>query len=219
MSSQPLSTRYSTVRKRSFARHLDLFLTAIYLRSEQGSLEGANSSTYQSFKPTAEEKAAYLRSHQARSLSEPFAHGQTVQSLDTAIRQWQKTNPTLEAELQEIHDQYHCLTLEEFKQLVSSQAGEPSCEYCELTESDFRRLIDLGLVRTKRLSTRGSTIEFDCRDPEQGYIAGNVALCCYWCNNAKTDEFTPEEFKPVALALAAAWRQRLSDQALDSHIL
>ncbi|RSK38999.1 hypothetical protein [Hymenobacter perfusus] len=136
-----------------------------------------------------------------------------MQSLDTAIRQWRANNPSLEAELRAIHDQHHCITAEEFKQLVSPQNGELACEYCELTESDFRQLIQRGLVRTKRLSTRGSSFEFDCRDPEQGYTKNNVALCCYWCNNAKTDEFSAGEFKPVALALAAVWRQRLSKQS------
>lgn len=213
MPAQPLSTRYSAVRKRSFARHLDLFLTASYLRSTDGSIGHIRQDVYRHFQPAAEERAAYLRSHQARSLSEPFAHGQTVQSLDTAIRQWRADNPALEGELRAIHDQHHCITAEEFKQLVSPQNGELACEYCELTESDFRQLIQRGLVRTKRLSTRGSTFEFDCRDPEQGYTKNNVALCCYWCNNAKTDEFSAGEFKPVALALAAVWRQRLSTQS------
>ena len=113
-----------------------------------------------------------------------------------------------------IHDQHYCLSAEDFKQLVSNQAGELACEYCELTETEFQRLIDRGLVRTKRLSTRGSTFEFDCREPEHGYTKDNVALCCYWCNNAKTDEFTPTEFKPMATAMAAIWRQRLAGKAV-----
>lgn len=209
MPAQPLSIRYSAVRKRSFARHLDLFLTASYLRSPEGSLEHISQDDYRRFQPTAEERAAYLHSYQARSLSELVAHGQTILSLDTVIRQWRKVNPALEAELRALHDEHHCLTAEEFKQLVNPQAGELACEYCELTESHFRQLIERGLIRTKRLSTRGNTFEFDCRDPEQGYTKNNVVLCCYWCNNAKTDEFSPGEFKPIALALAAVWRQRL----------
>ncbi|GAB3840349.1 hypothetical protein [Hymenobacter jeollabukensis] len=213
MPTHPLYTRFSAIRKRSFARHLDLFLTTIYLRSVDGRLQHIRQDEYRCFHPAAEERAAYLRSHQARSLGEPFAHGQTVQCLEIAIRQWRAENPALEAELQSIHNQHHCLSAEEFSQLVSSQTGELACEYCELTESDFRELIERGLVRTKRLSTRGSTFEFDCRDPEQGYTGNNVALCCYWCNNAKTDEYSVKEFKPVALALAAVWRQRLSTQA------
>ena len=209
MPDQSLSTRYSAVRKRSFARHLDLFLTVSYLRSAEGSLEHISPDDYRLFQPTAEERTAYLRSYQARSLSEVIAHRQTVLSLDTAIRQWRVAKPDLEAELRVIHDQHHCLSAEEFKQLVDPQAGELACEYCELTERDFHQLTECGLIRTKRLSTRGNTLEFDCRDPEQGYTRDNVALCCYWCNNAKTDEFTSDEFKPVALALAAVWRQRL----------
>ena len=37
-----VSIRYNAVRKRSFARHLDLFLTAIYLRRVEGQLKEIN---------------------------------------------------------------------------------------------------------------------------------------------------------------------------------
>jgi hypothetical protein len=47
-----------------------------------------------------------------------------------------------------------------------------------------------------------------------GYTTGNLALCCYWCNNAKSDEFSAEEFQPVAEALGQVWRQRL--EVLDN---
>ncbi|SET98100.1 hypothetical protein [Hymenobacter actinosclerus] len=210
MATESLPPRYKALRRRSFERHLDLYLTAIYLLDGDSQLGGANLATYKKFESTAELRAAYLRAEQAPNLREPFAHSRTVQDLDKAIRQWRVTNPVLEAELRTIHDQHHCLSLTDFQQLISTQAGELACEYCELKESEFRRLIALGIVRTKRLRTRGRSFEFDCRDPQHGYEAGNVALCCYWCNNAKTDEFDVEEFKPIALALAAAWRQRLA---------
>ena len=211
---QSLATRYNALLKRSFARHLDLFLTVVYLRRGDGSLANISSEEYGRFQPTADERDSYLLSQQARKFSEPFTHNRTVQDLDTAIKHWRAANKVLEDQLRPVHNQQHCLNLDDFHDLVSRATGELACEYCALTESEFRQLFDHRLIRTKRLSTRGSTFEFDCREPEHGYTKDNVALCCYWCNNAKTDEFTPAEFKPMATAMAAIWRQRLASKAV-----
>jgi hypothetical protein len=35
-------------------------------------------------------------------------------------------------------------------------------------------------------------------------------MACYWCNNAKTDEFTAEEFKPIGEAIGAALMARIN---------
>jgi hypothetical protein len=34
-------------------------------------------------------------------------------------------------------------------------------------------------------------------------------MCCYWCNNAKTDEFTPTEFKFIGQMIGNIWNTRL----------
>ncbi len=88
MPSSSLLNRFSVVRKRSYARHLDLFLTASFLRSTDGCLEHISQDEYRHFLPTAGSGTAYVRSYQVRTLSQPLANGQSVQSLDTAIRQW-----------------------------------------------------------------------------------------------------------------------------------
>ncbi|WP_188117205.1 hypothetical protein [Campylobacter concisus] len=36
-------------------------------------------------------------------------------------------------------------------------------------------------------------------------------MACYWCNNAKTDEFSPEEFKPIAEGIREVWNKRLGE--------
>jgi 5-methylcytosine-specific restriction endonuclease McrA len=37
----------------------------------------------------------------------------------------------------------------------------------------------------------------------------NIVLACYWCNNAKTDTFTYEEFLRVGKVFAEIWKERL----------
>lgn len=83
------------------------------------------------------------------------------------------------------------------------------CEYCGINELEIQNLIQNGLLVTKRLKTRGRSMEVDRKKSEGPYSSNNIVLCCYWCNNAKTDEFTYEEFKEIAKSFKLVWQQRL----------
>jgi hypothetical protein len=208
MTPAEISKRYKEVVKRSLDRHLDLFLTTHFLRSPTQDLEFATLEAYAAFQPKPSEWDHYLRSHQAKRLSDAFGSNSTVRALDQAIKGWwvkQKAQGL--QKFQQVHKQ-HCVSKDDFQTLFSSET-ELACAYCHITEGQFQRLIYAGQVQTKRLRTRGSAFEIDCREPYLGYAAGNLALCCYWCNNAKSDEFKVEEFQPVAEALGQVWQLRL----------
>jgi hypothetical protein len=208
MTAAEITKRYKEVVKRSLDRHLDLFLTAHFLRSPTQDLTHATAEAYATFQLKPLEWDHYLRSHQAKRLDDAFGSTSTIGALDQAIKAWWvKQKPQGLHAFQQAHQQ-HCISEADFKMLFPS-GTELACAYCHITESEFQRLIRAGQVLTKRLRTRGAAFEIDCRDPRLGYTAGNLALCCYWCNNAKSDEFIAEEFQPVAEALAQVWRQRL----------
>ena len=83
------------------------------------------------------------------------------------------------------------------------------CCYCGITEPEIEQLITAGALTTKRLATRGWHLEIERKDPEEKYDNfENMALACYWCNNAKTDTFTEEEFKQVGKIFAKVWQAR-----------
>lgn len=85
------------------------------------------------------------------------------------------------------------------------------CEYCGITEEEIEILINKNSVFTKRITTRGKNLEYDRKLPNLEYSQiDNIVLCCYWCNNAKTDEFSYEEFKKVGEVFAEIWKKRLS---------
>jgi len=209
MTQTEINRRYQSVTKRSFERHMDLFLTAYFLRSADHNLLQVTPATYESFQPTQEELISYLESHQAKNSSIAFATASTVQELDDFINKWWGNYGDIEATYFKIHKQFHCISQDDFQALFSAQT-ELACKYCGITENQFKTLIDAGQIQTKRLRNRGTTFEIDCREPSLGYTKDNLAICCYWCNNAKTDEFTEKEFKPVAKALGLIWQQRLS---------
>jgi hypothetical protein len=84
------------------------------------------------------------------------------------------------------------------------------CTYCGISETEIAELLNSGKLDTKRIQTRGRKLEFDRKNPKLSYEElDNVVLSCYWCNNAKTDTFTFEEFKEIGKSFAAVWKQRL----------
>lgn len=96
-----------------------------------------------------------------------------------------------------------------FFKWISEQ--ERKCYYCGITKPQIQTLKELGL-RNKRELTRGSALELDRKDSHALYDdLDNLTYCCYWCNNAKTDTFTADEFKEVGEAIGRVWRKRLGN--------
>ncbi|MCD6366675.1 MAG: hypothetical protein J7L46_03955, partial [Bacteroidales bacterium] len=66
-------------------------------------------------------------------------------------------------------------------------------------------------IQTKRIYSRGKHMEVDRTAPNGKYEIKNIELCCYWCNNAKTDEFSEKEFICIANAIKKVWCDRLNE--------
>lgn len=82
------------------------------------------------------------------------------------------------------------------------------CHYCGISTSELGQLFHRRLIRTKR--NRGRELEVDRMDPNADYTQlDNLVLACYWCNNAKTDEFSEEEFRPIGKVIGETLRSRL----------
>ncbi|MDR2095521.1 MAG: hypothetical protein LBP76_08380 [Treponema sp.] len=92
---------------------------------------------------------------------------------------------------------------------------EQKCCYCGITEQEMARLDKISNDATGRPLTkrnRGKHLELERKSPDKDYDDfKNLALACYWCNNAKTDTFTEEEFKPVGRAFSKIWKTRLKN--------
>lgn len=88
------------------------------------------------------------------------------------------------------------------------QNVDKNCFYCGLTEAEMQILWTKEPALTKR--TRGRVLEIDRVGPNKDYNDfTNLVFACYWCNNAKTDTFTGEEFKKVGKVFSEIWRERL----------
>lgn len=100
-------------------------------------------------------------------------------------------------------------TFEEFKRWFSSSNFEKGCHYCGTTNERTFELYNRQRTKLRfdatRGGKRGKRLELDRKDPSLHYDnLNNIVWCCYWCNNAKSNFFTQEEFMPIANAIGEA---------------
>ena len=87
---------------------------------------------------------------------------------------------------------------------------ERKCYYCGITENQISELFNKGELYTKR--NRGRKLEIERLSPNEPYEnLQNLVFSCYWCNNAKTDTFTSEEFKIIGKEIGKIWKKRLKN--------
>ena len=102
------------------------------------------------------------------------------------------------------------------KSKYDSLLSHNNCSYCGISIEQIEVLGKNGLLNNKRSDTRGYTLEIDRKLPNLEYFSENCCMSCYWCNNAKTDEFSPLEFKLIAKSINQVWNDRLKKIKLDT---
>jgi hypothetical protein len=103
------------------------------------------------------------------------------------------------------------IKIEDFQEWYNSKNG--SCDYCGLT-SKQSLILFYRYPETTRGGRRGKRLELDRIDPSirnYGEKIENLALACYWCNNAKTNYFTYDEFKEIGGKLNEVQQKRLNN--------
>lgn len=87
-------------------------------------------------------------------------------------------------------------------------SAEKKCHYCGIKKEEIDLLWSSFPKLTKR--KRGRILEIDRKKPEIPYNdTSNLVFCCYWCNNAKTDTFSEDEFLKVGEVIREIWKNRL----------
>ena len=87
------------------------------------------------------------------------------------------------------------------------------CDYCGLTSKESLILFNK-YPQSTRGGRRGKRLELDRIDPlikNYGQDINNLALACYWCNNAKTNYFTYEEFKEIGERIKKIQQARINN--------
>ena len=90
------------------------------------------------------------------------------------------------------------------------ETAEKKCFYCGITENQIAELFKTNKIETKR--NRGKKLEIERLLPKEPYDnLKNLVFSCYWCNNAKTDTFSSEEFKIIGKEIGKIWKKRLTE--------
>lgn len=196
-----VSDKYKGLCQRSFETRLELFLFDRILNSRVQ--EGINTEDFLAFRAPDELVAKYERAGQMNR--------DEARHIDTAYEDWESANTQTRRELlkaYEPHFEMEILTIVQFKKVFLEGPNNRKCHYTKLTEHEFNLLREKGEVKTK--NSRGRYMEIDRLNSNKEYLVGNIVLCCYWANNAKTDEFTEPEFlSSVGPAMAEVFRKRL----------
>ena len=136
----------------------------------------------------------------------------TIQQRNRKMKQFKDNNKeVIEVFKNSYYHYYHyyhqsILLFEDF-QIFWNEQEDRTCGYCGISESYINS--DSLSINTKRFYSRGKTMEIDKKDAFAGYAKDNIILSCYWCNNAKTDEYSIQEFESIAKGINTIWNQRL----------
>lgn len=95
------------------------------------------------------------------------------------------------------------ITLREFAAWVQRSALR--CTYCHIPEH-LIQFLDLRTQVDQPLSRLG----IDRIDGDAPYRTGNIVLCCFACNKAKSNTFGADEMAGIGSAIALVWAIRLA---------
>ncbi|MCX5719240.1 MAG: hypothetical protein NT055_04615 [Nitrospirae bacterium] len=115
--------------------------------------------------------------------------------IDDMVAKWSKDNSEFKADLIEKYRLNFITDLfpfSEFEEFYSIDPEQRVCHYCHISDKEIEHLESIFQIKTKRI--RGYSMEVDRIKPNFEYSKDNVVLACYWCNNAKSDEFSETEF-------------------------
>lgn len=96
------------------------------------------------------------------------------------------------------------ITYEEFAEWYDSQ--EKACPFCGIKQEHLQDDIDPLNARTFRLCV-------DRVDASLGYESGNLQLCCFRCNNTKSNYFDNSEMRMIGNIVKLARQKRNADKA------
>lgn len=195
--------KYRSKAQSSFKTKLDLFLFAKSLIPDENELDYHDFQSFKINKSLVKQYSAEFWQFEneyniaGRTIGSIYNHiVRLKKEYNNLIKQWEKRY--CESEFDVI------FPLQDFVALLN--IGK--CEYCNINEEDIDDLADH--LKLWKKSHRGWSLEIDRKDSNYEYTKNNCVMACYWCNNAKTDEFTHEEFRKVGKVIKKIWADRLS---------
>lgn len=205
---EKIKKRYYDLIPRSFNTKLELYtFWRCCTRKEVGSF---TFSEFRWFSITDEIIELHLKAWNLTGNEKLSLDGLTMSEIDNQIESWSLNNQKIKEKLFDNYRLYFITELfpfSEFEKIYSSDPQNRVCHYCKINDKDLEEMESYGQIRTKR--SRGFSMEVDRLNSNREYRADNIVLSCYWCNNAKSDEFTEPEFHDfIGPGISKIWDQR-----------
>lgn len=192
---------YRKKMKDSFNTKLNVF---VFSQCVKGALEKITISDFAKYEINDEDITHYAAVYYQLPLNDQI-NSISIAQISLSIEKWKMLANDLISQMK-VEYQNHferIFPYEDFKKLVCID----ECHYCGISLSDINNLINKRLI-FKKHEARGFSMEIDRISPNQEYSKENSVICCYWCNNAKTDEFSGEEFRSIAKGIREIWVKR-----------
>jgi 5-methylcytosine-specific restriction endonuclease McrA len=213
---EDIKQKYNDIIPRSFNTKLEVFLFKRCIT--KGNLEEISVDEFKHFQINPEIVDIYQNAWQLEADDSLDEGGLKMREIDNMIEQWNKQNEDLKKDLLE---NYRILFVtdyfpfSEFEEIYDQDPQKRTCHYCNKSDQYLSGLRNDGKIYTKRV--RGYAMEIDRIKGNYEYKPDNVVLACYWCNNAKTDEFSEEEFTDnIGPGIERVWNDRAEDSSTKS---
>lgn len=193
---------YERIAKSSFKTKLDIYL---YWRYLHDGLSNISLDYFSNFKINDEIVNSYAGDYW-QSDYDDIIKGQKVADIEKDIQNWQNENKGIISVFQTEYIKFwkqKIFPKNVFNELMSGD----KCPYCNISIDEIYELSSKRQIFKKNF--RGWKLEIDRKKPNYEYSPENCVLACYWCNNAKTDEFTEAEFLPIAQEIRKVWNKRI----------
>lgn len=202
--------KYNSLVRREFLKQLDIYVTMkvcklFDIEDFEKFLSFESSKKY-------EVRKAYVKLFQTNEANVKIGNSCIeTKKIDNEIDQWYKIGNDEIIKYEEIFKKYFSTSQNDIEQIFTGTKKE--CHYCGINEETIKEMLDVNSFNTIRFYyNRGRGLEIDRKDPLKGYEKDNLVLCCYWCNNAKTDEFDDKEFKAIGSVIGLIWEKRNPDK-------
>jgi 5-methylcytosine-specific restriction endonuclease McrA len=203
-----IKRKYDAISLRSFKTKLEVFTFDICINKQFSG--GFSTEDFHRFEITDKIVTLYEKAWQMLDEERLSEDGPTIQDIDNFIKNWNDQNIPFRKLLLKGYKflfQKEYFPFPEFIKLFKQDPQSRICHYCKITDHDIESLRSKGRINTKQF--RGYSMEIDRINSNREYRPENVVLACYWCNNAKTDEFTSIEFSDhIGPGIGKVWQER-----------
>jgi len=186
-------SRYNDIAKRSFKSKWNLYLFEKFIAGTQQNIHIDDFKKY------------IIKPEMVDNYTKDYWQNIKSNKMANEIHKWKKENYDCVRVLEKDYcdDFENIFPINDFNNLIK----EKECHYCHISLDALYILFDNKQIRKK--NTRGWELEIDRCDSNLEYTKDNCVMACYWCNNAKTDEFCETDFIDIGKEIRKIWEQRL----------